>query len=189
MATYKTSDFRKGLKIQIDGEPYLMVEMNFVKPGKGNALYKCKLKSLVRGSILDRTYKGGDELEAADVEEIQTQFLYRQVDSFFFMDNESFEQYELTADQVDDAWKVLKDGMPCTMMLFNGRPITMAPPNHVELLVTECEPGAKGDTATNVTKPAKVETGAEFIVPGFIKEGNVIKIDTRTLEYVERVSN
>lgn len=189
MASYKTSDFRKGLKVQIDGEPYLMVEMNFVKPGKGNALYKCKLRNLVRGTVLDRTYKGGDELEAADIEEIETQFLYRQVDSFFFMDNSTFEQYELTAQQVDDAWKYLKDGMTCTMMLFNGIPITMSPPNHVELLVTECEPGAKGDTATNVTKPAKVETGAEFIVPGFIKQGNVIKIDTRTGEYVERVSN
>ncbi len=189
MGTYKTSDFRKGLKVQIDGEPYLMVEMNFVKPGKGNALYKCKLRNLVRGTVLDRTYKGGDELEQADIEEIQTQYLYRQVDSFFFMDNATFEQYELSADQVDDAWKYLKEGMICTMMLFNGVPITMSPPNHVELLVTECEPGAKGDTATNVTKPAKVETGGEFIVPGFIKEGNVIKIDTRTGEYVERVSN
>ena len=189
MGSYKTSDFRKGLKVQIDGEPYLMVEMNFVKPGKGNALYKCKLRNLVRGTVLDRTYKGGDELEAADIEEIETQFLYRQADSFFFMDNVSFEQYELTAAQVDDAWKVLKDGMTCTMMLFNGVPITMSPPNHVELLVTECEPGAKGDTATNVTKSAKVETGAEFVVPGFIKQGNVIKIDTRTGEYVERVSN
>jgi elongation factor P len=189
VASYKTSDFRKGLKVQIDGEPYLMVEMNFVKPGKGNALYKCKLRNLVRGTVLDRTYKGGDELEAADIEEIQTQFLYRQVDSFYFMDNSTFEQYELTAAQVDDAWKYLKDGMLCTMMLFNGVPITMSPPNHVELLVTECEPGAKGDTATNVTKPAKVETGAEFTVPGFIKEGNVIKIDTRTGDYVERVSN
>lgn len=189
MGTYKTSDFRKGLKVQIDGEPYLMVEMNFVKPGKGNALYKCKLRNLVRGTVLDRTYKGGDELESADVEEIQTQFLYRQTDTFYFMDNATFEQYELSAEQVDDSWKYLKDGMLCTMMLFNGVPITMSPPNHVELLVTECEPGAKGDTATNVTKPAKVETGGEFIVPGFIKEGNVIKIDTRTGEYVERVSN
>lgn len=189
MGTYKTSDFRKGLKVQIDGEPYLMVEMNFVKPGKGNALYKCRLRNLVRNTILDRTYKGGDELESADIEEIDTQFLYRQGEAFIFMDNTTFEQYELTAEQVGDNWKYLKDGMICTMMLFNGQPLIMSPPNHVEMKVIECEPGAKGDTATNVTKPAKVETGGEFIVPGFIKEGNVIKIDTRTGEYVERVSN
>ena len=97
--------------------------------------------------------------------------------------------HRLTAEQVDDNWKYLKEGMPCSMTLYNGNPITMAPPNHVELLVTECEPGAKGDTATNVTKPAMMETGAEFLVPGFIKTGNVLKIDTRTGEYVERVSN
>jgi elongation factor P len=188
VGTYKTSDFRKGLKVQIDGEPYLMIEMNFVKPGKGNALYKCKLKNLLRGNVLDRTYKGGDSLESADVEEIDVQFLYRQQDTFVFMENKTYEQYELTADQVDDNWKYLKEGMGCSMMLFNGHPVTMSPPNHVELKVEYCEPGAKGDTATNVTKPVKVETGAEIICPSFINMGNVIKVDTRTGQYVERVS-
>ncbi|GAB5404887.1 MAG: elongation factor P [Aureliella sp.] len=189
MATYKTNDFKKGLKVQIDGDPFVMTEMTFVKPGKGNALYKCKLRNLLKNTILDRTYKGGDELEAADVEEISTQYLYKQGDVFVFMQDETFEQYEVSADQIDDAWKYLKDGMKCSVLLFNGNPISMTPPIHVELLVTECEPGAKGDTATNVTKPAKVETGAEFTVPGFIKEGNVIKVDTRTGDYVERVNN
>lgn len=189
MTTYKTSDFRKGLKVQIDGEPYLMIEMNFVKPGKGNAMYKCKLRNLIRGGVLDRTYKGGDELEAADVVETQVQFLYRQVDKFVFMDNTTYEQYELTAEQVDDAWKYLKDGMNCQMMLFNGNPLTMTPPSHVELKVIQAEPGVRGDTATNVTKSVKVETGAEINVPAFIKEGNVIKVDTRTGEYTERVAN
>ncbi len=188
MATYKTSDFKKGLKVQIDGEPYLMTEVHFVKPGKGNALYKCKLKNLIRNTVLDRTLKGGDELEAADVEEIDTQFLYNQSGTFVFMDSESFEQYELTADQVDENWKYLKEQMPIAMVLFNGNPITISPPSHVTLKVVQTDPGTKGDTATNVTKPAKVETGGEFNVPGFIKEGNVIKIDTRTGEYVERVS-
>ena len=187
MATYKTSDFRKGLKIQIDGEPYLMVEMNFVKPGKGNAFYKCKLKNLIRNTTLDRTYKGGDTLEAADVEEIDTQFLYRQGETFVFMDSKNYEQYELTADQVDENWKYLKDGMGCSMVLFNNNPITLTPPNHVELEVTYCEPGAKGDTATNVTKVVKVETDAEFICPAFINMGDILKIDTRTGDYVERV--
>ncbi len=188
MATYKTSDFRKGLKVQIDGEPYQMTEMNFVKPGKGNALYKCRLKNLIRGTTLDRVYKGGDTLDSADVEEIETQYLYRQQDTFVFMDSKTYEQYELTADQVEDAWKFLKEGTTCTVMLFNGRPISMTPPSHVSLKVEYCEPGARGDTATNVTKPVKLETGAEILAPLFINMGNVLKIDTRTGEYVERVS-
>lgn len=188
MASYKTSDFRKGLKVQIDGEPYLMIEMNFVKPGKGNALYKCKLRNLMRNTILDRTYKGGDSLEAADVEELEVQYLYRQADTFVFMDNTTYEQYELSADQVGDDWRYLKEELKCSVVLYNGSPITLTPPNHVELKVEFCEPGAKGDTATNVTKPVKVETGAEFLAPIFINIGNVIKVDTRTGNYVERVS-
>lgn len=187
MGTYKTSDFRKGLKVQIEGEPYLMTEMNFVKPGKGNALYKCRLKNLIRGTVLQKTYKGGDTLESADVEEIDVQYLYRQLDTFVFMNTSNYEQYELTADQVDDNWKYLKDGMDCKMVLFNGLPITLTPPNHVVLKVEMCDPGAKGDTATNVTKPVKVETGAEFVAPAFINQGDTIKIDTRTGEYIERV--
>lgn len=189
MATYSTSDFRKGLKIQIDGEPYLMTDMQFVKPGKGNALYKCKMKNLIRGTTLDRTYKGGDSLESADVETTDVSFLYRQGDDFVFMHQTTFEQYEVSSEVADDIWKYLKDGMVCTMTLYNGTPIIIEAPNQVELEVIECVPGAKGDTATNVTKPAKTETGAEFTVPGFIKIGNRIKIDTRTGEYVERVSN
>jgi len=188
VVTYKTSDFRKGLKVQIDGEPYLMIEMNFVKPGKGNALYKCKLRNLIRNTVIDRTYKGGDTLESADVEEVEVQFLYRQQDRFFFMDTTSYEQYELSAEQIDDNWKYLKEGMVCRMLLYNGNPIGVTPPNHVELRVEYCEPGVRGDTATNVTKPVRVETGAEFICPAFIEIGNVIKVDTRTGEYVERVS-
>lgn len=187
MASYKTSDFRKGLKVQIDGEPYLMIEMHFVKPGKGNALYKCKLRNLIRGTVIDRTYKGGDSLEAADVQEVDCQYLYRQGDRFVFMDNTSYEQYELSLEQLGDAWKYLKEGLKCSMVLFNGNPITMTPPNHVELKVQYCEPGVKGDTATNVTKPATIETGAEIICPAFINIGDVIKVDTRSGQYVERV--
>lgn len=189
MATYNTSDFKKGLKVQIDGEPYLMTEMMFVKPGKGNAMYKCRLKNLVRGNSLDRTYKGGDSLEAADVETTDVSFLYRQGKDYVFMDGVTYEQYEVPEDVAGDIWKYLKDGMICKMTLYNGNPIVIEAPIQVELEVTECAPGAKGDTATNVTKPAIVETGAEISVPGFIKEGNVLKIDTRTGEYVERVSN
>jgi len=187
VSTYKTSDFRKGLKIQIDGEPYLMIEMNFVKPGKGNALYKCRLRNLIRNTVLDRTYKGGDTLDSADVEEVEVQYLYRQGDTFVFMDSASYEQYELSAEQVDDSWKYLTESLKCSMMLFNGRPISMTPPNHVEMKIVFCDPGAKGDTSTNVTKPVKVETGAEFQAPIFINMGDTIKIDTRTGAYVERV--
>jgi elongation factor P len=187
VANYNTSDFRKGLKVQIDGEPYLMVECNFVKPGKGNALYKCKLRHLIRNTTLDRTYKGGDSLESADVTEIVAQYLYRQGDTFVFMDDDTYEQYELSSEQIDDGWKYLKEGMKCSMTLFNNNPIVMEPPNHVELKVEYCEPGAKGNTATNVSKPVKVETGAEFQAPAFINQGDVIKIDSRTGGYVERV--
>ena len=189
MATFKTNDFRKGLKVQIDGEPYLMVDMQFVKPGKGNAMYKCKLRNLIRGTMLDRTYKGGDSLESADVEEIDGQYLYRQGDTYVFMDSKTFDQHELSKEQVDDNWKYLKEGMSCSLVLYNGNPISLSPPNHVELEVTYCEPGAKGDTATNVTKPVTVETDAEFLAPMFINQGNIIKIDTRTGEYVERVKS
>ncbi len=187
VASYNTSEFRKGLKVQMDGDPYIMIECNFVKPGKGQALYKCKLRNLLRGTQLERTYKSGDSLEAAEIEEIQAQFLYRQQDHFVFMDNESYEQYDLTAEQVDDAWKYLKEGMVCNIVLHNNSPISITPPNHVVLKVEYCEPGAKGNTATNVTKPCKVETGAEFGCPFFVNIGDLIKIDTRTGEYLERV--
>jgi elongation factor P len=187
VASYNTSQFRKGLKVQLEGDPYLMIECNFVKPGKGQALYKCKLRNLVRGTVIDRTYKSGDSIEAADVEEISAQFLYRQQDHFVFMDNATYEQYDLTKDQVEDAWKYLKEGMICSMTLFNGQPISVAPPNHVVLKVEYCEPGVRGNTATNVTKPCRMETGAEILAPAFVEAGELIKIDTRTGEYIERV--
>jgi len=187
VGSYNTSDFRKGLKVQMDGDPYIMIECNFVKPGKGQALYKCKLRNLIRNTVLDRTYKSGDSIEAADIQEIAAQYLYRQSDTFVFMDNENYEQYELSKEQVDDAWKYLKEGMECSMLLFNDNPIALTPPNHVALKVEFCEPGAKGNTATNVTKPCKVETGAEFDCPAFVEIGDVVKIDTRTGAYLERV--
>jgi len=187
VASYNTSQFRKGLKVQMDGDPYLMIECNFVKPGKGQALYKCKLRNLVRNTVLDRTYKSGDSIEAADIQEIEAQYLYRQADTFVFMDNQSYEQYELSKEQVDDGWRYLKEGMVCSMLLFDNNPIGMTPPNHVVLKVEYCEPGVKGNTATNVTKPCKVETGAGFDCPSFVDMGDLIKIDTRSGEYVERV--
>ncbi len=186
VATYNTSDFRKGLKVQIDGDPFLMFECNFVKPGKGQAMYKCKLRNLLRGTVLDRTYKSGESIEAADITEFDAQFLYRQGDTFVFMDNTSYEQYELTAEQVDDAWKYLKEGMNCQLVLFNENPISITPPNHVVLKIEYCEPAVKGNTATNVTKPVKVETGAEIMCPAFVENGEFIRVDTRTGSYIER---
>jgi elongation factor P len=171
----------------MDGDPYIMIECNFVKPGKGQALYKCKFRNLLRDTVIDKTFKSGESLEAADILEIETQFLYSMPDQFVFMDNQTYEQYELTEDQVDDAWKFLKEGMNCSMLLYNNNPIGVTPPNHVVLEVEYCEPAVRGNTATNVTKPAKVETGAELIVPNFVEMGEKIRIDTRTGEYVERV--
>jgi len=187
VANINTSDFRKGLKVQIDGDPYLMIECNFVKPGKGQAMYKCRLRNLLRGTVLDRTYKSGESLEAAEIEEIDAQYLYRQGDQFVFMNNEDYEQYELSAEQVDDAWKYLKEGMNCSMILFNENPITITPPNHVVLQIEYCEPGVKGNTASNLTKPVKMETGAEIICPAFVEIGELIRVDTRSGEYIERV--
>ncbi|HEY4234089.1 MAG TPA: elongation factor P [Lacipirellulaceae bacterium] len=186
MTTYNTSDFRKGLKIQIEGVPYVMVEMNFRKPGKGNALYECKMKNLLRGTMMDRTYRAGQTLEGADVSEFSAQYLYHQQDLYVFMNSTTYEQYELSAEQVGDAWKYLKDGIECTLMVFDNVPIAVSPPNHVILKVEYAEPSARGNTATNVQKPVKVETGAEMQAPAFVNTGDYLRIDTRTGEYIER---
>lgn len=187
MAVIHTSDFRKGIKVEIDGEPYVMIECNFVKPGKGQALYKCKLKSLLKGSVLDRTFKSDDSLSGADIREAKMQFLYKSGDKFVFMDPDTFDQPELPAEQVGDAARWLKDGLECNVMFYNEVPISLDPPNHLVLEVTYTEPGARGNTATNVTKAATLETGAEVQVPIFINQGDKIKVDTRTGEYIERV--
>ncbi|MDO4551518.1 MAG: elongation factor P [Planctomycetia bacterium] len=187
MGTYNTSEFRKGLKVQMDGDPYIMIECQFVKPGKGQALYKCKLRNLLRNTVIERTWKSGDSIESADISEIQAQFLYQQGDTFFFMCNETYEQYELDKTVVDDAWKYLKEGMVCDVLLYNNNPIGITPPNHVVLLVTQADPAVRGNTATNVTKPCTLETGAEITVPNFVESGEKIRVDTRTGEYIERV--
>ena len=186
VAVYTTSDFRKGLKVQIDGIPYLMVEMNFRKPGKGNALYECKMRNLLRGTVVDKTYRAGQTLDSADVSEFNAQFLYKQGDTFVFMKNDDYEQYEMPAETVGDAWKFLKDNMDVQLLVYNELPIGVTPPNHVILKVEYCEPGARGNTATNLTKPVKLETGAEVICPAFVETGNLIKVDTRTGEYLNR---
>lgn len=187
MATYNTSDLRKGLKVLIDGDPFLILECNFVKPGKGQAIYRLRLKNLIRGTTLERTYRSGDDLEAADVREDQLQYLYRDGENFVFMHPETFDQPSLTGEQVGDTAQWLKDGLICNVTFWNDKPIAISPPNHMVLKVEHTEPGARGNTATNVTKKAKLETGAEVNVPIFIETGEMIKVDTRTNEYIERV--
>ena len=187
MPQVSTGDFRKGIKVTLDDEPYEMIECNFVKPGKGQALYKTKLRNLLKGTILDRTYKSGDSLEGADVHRGDGQYLYRDASGYVFMDNESYEQHTLEADVCGDQIAFLLEGAPVGMLYWNGQLISMTPPQHVVLEVTHTEPAAKGNTATNVTKPATVETGAEVQVPAFIKEGDKLKIDAEAGTYIERV--
>lgn len=187
MGSYNTSDLKKGLKLQIDHDPYLIVECNFVKPGKGQALYRLRLKNLLKGSVIERTFKSGDSVESADVHDAQMQYLYRDGDNYVFMDPETFDQPALSADVVGDAAQWLKEGLSCNITFWNDKPIACAPPNHLVLTVEYTEPGARGNTATNVLKPAKLETGATVNVPIFIETGEKIKVDTRTGEYIERV--
>jgi elongation factor P len=187
MATFNTSDLRKGLKVQIEGVPFLILECLFVKPGKGQALYKMKLQNILRGTTIERTLKSGDSIEAADVREEDMQYLYRNGDNYVFMDPDTFEQPEVPAELVGDNAKWLKDGLICKMTFFNDKAIAVEPPKQMVLRVTRSEPGARGNTATNVTKEAELETGAKVQVPIFIEEGDLLKIDTATGEYIERV--
>ena len=187
MPQINTGDFRKGIKVTLDDEPYEMIECNFVKPGKGQALYKTRLRNLLKGTLLDRTYKSGDSLESADVHKGDGQYLYRDSSNYIFMDNETFEQNELSADVCGEQVRFLLEGATCNLLYWNGQLIGMTPPQHVVLEITETEPAARGNTATNVTKPAKVETGATVQVPAFVKEGDKIKVDAATGEYIERV--
>lgn len=186
---YNCGELRKGLRVQIDGDPFQIVECNFVKPGKGQALYKLKLRNLLKGTVIDRTYKSGDSVEAADVEETEGQYLYRQGTKYVFMDTTSYEQIELEADALGDDAKWLKDSMNCRLVLYNGNPISVTVPPHVELAVEYCEPAVRGNTATGLTKPVTLEGGAVINAPAFIEMGDVLRIDTRTGEYLERAKS
>ena len=184
---YETSDIKKGLKVQIDGNPYTVVEFQFVKPGKGQAFTRTKLKNLMTGATLERTYKTGEKLAPADVESRSMQFLYKEGDMFVFMDTANYEQVQLVPELVGENMYYLLDGVAADVLFVNGRPAGVTPPTFVELKVARTEPGFKGDTSSNVTKPATMETGLEVGVPLFINEGETLKIDTRTGAYVERV--
>jgi elongation factor P len=184
---YESSDLRKGLKIEIDGEPYVIVQFDFVKPGKGQALYKCKLKNMVTGSQFDRTYRSGDKFKEADLEEVEMEFLYAEADRYCFMNTANYEQEFLIEDQVGEAKNFLKENIKCNVLMFSGKPIGISLPFFINLRIEKTEPWVKGDTASGDTKPATLETGYVLQVPPFIEAGELIKIDTRTGQYVERV--
>ncbi|SHI55069.1 translation elongation factor P (EF-P) [Geosporobacter subterraneus DSM 17957] len=180
------SDFRKGVTFEINGEPFVVVDFQHVKPGKGAAFVRTKYKSVTTGSIREEAFNPNDKFPKAHIETKSMQYLYNDGDLYYFMDNETFEQIPLTQEQVEDAIIYLRENDTATVKFFKGKAFQVDPPNFVELLVTYTEPGVKGDTATNVTKPATVETGATIHVPIFINEGDRIKIDTRTGEYLSR---
>ncbi len=184
-----TSDIRKGFKMLIDRQPYAVVDHQFVKPGKGQAFIRTKLKNMLTGSVIDRTFKSGEKLEKADTEERTMQYLYPEGDGRVFMDTKNYEQITLSNEQLGDNINYLLDGTECDIMFFEGRPVGVTPPTFVELVVTETEPGFKGDTSSNTTKPATLETGLQVNVPLFVNAGDKLKIDTRTASYVERVKS
>ena len=184
---YNSSDLRKGLKIQIDDEPYLVIDFQFSKPGKGQSLYRCKLRNMITGVIIDRTYRSGDAFEPANLEQRKMQYLHNQDGVFYFMDVETYEQSSLNEDQVGEAKNFLIDNLQVEILLFDNRPIGITLPNFVDLTVTRADPWVKGDSVSGDSKPVTVETGYDLRVPPFIEEGTKITVDTRIGEYVTRV--
>ncbi len=180
-------DLRKGLKLEIDGDPYIIVDFSFTKPGKGQALYRCRLRNMINGTQFDRTYRSGDKFNEADLQDQEMEFLYREGKQYCFMNTSSYEQVYLAEEQVGDAVNYLTENLVVDMLFFQGRPIGLTFPNFVELKVTQADPGIKGDTASGATKPVTMETGLVLQVPLFIEEGEMLRLDTRTGAYVERV--
>ena len=183
-----TSRFKNGLKVEIDGSPFVMIYFQHVKPGKGGAFVRTKVKNLLTGKVLDRTFRSGEKLEEADVEEKQMQYLYQDGENLVFMDTSTYDQTPMGRDVVGDAIKFLQENETVQVLFWRGAPVNIDLPPFIEVLVSQCDPGLKGDTASNVTKPATIATGAVVAVPLFIKEGETIRVDTRTGEYSERVN-
>ena len=184
---YTASDLRKGLKVLHEGDPYIIIEFDFSKPGKGQALYRTKMRNMITGNQFTQTYRSNDKFHKAALEERKMQYLYNQDDEFWFMDVENYEQFVLKEDQVGDAINYLMDNLEVDILFFGDRPIGITLPNFVNLTVTKADPWAKGDSVTGDTKPVTLETGYELRVPPFIEEGGKITVDTRTGEYVTRV--
>ena len=186
MAMIMAGDFRKGVTVEIDGQVWSIADFQHVKPGKGAAFVRTRLKNVMTGAVLERTFSPTDKYPTAHIETKEMQYLYNDGELYYFMDTETFEQLPLNHDQVEDAIDFIVENENVTIRFYKGSPFSVAAPNFVELTVTETEPGFRGDTATGSTKPATVETGAEVKVPLFINQGDVIRIDTRTGEYLER---
>ncbi len=186
MATYLTNEFRPGLKVMLEGDPCSIVENEFVKPGKGQAFNRVRLRNLKTGRVWERTFKSGESIEAADVVEIGMQYLYTDGEYWHFMEPDTYEQHQADKAAVGDMAKWLKEQDTIVVTLFNGTPLVVTPPNHVDLEITQTVPGLKGDTAQGGTKPATLSTGAVIRVPLFIGEGEMVRIDTRTGEYLSR---
>ncbi len=189
MANVSTNEFKRGLKIILDSDPYTIVENEFVKPGKGQAFSRVKVRNLKTGRTVEKTFKSGESVEAADVMDTDMQYLYADGEFWYFMDPVSFEQMGASASAVAESKQWLKEQDMCEVTLWNGEPLTVAVANFVELKITQTDPGLRGDTAQGGTKPATLETGATVNVPLFIEEGETIKIDTRSAEYVGRVKD
>ncbi len=189
MATYSTNDFKGGLKIMMDNDPCSIMENEFVRPGKGPAFSRVKIRNLKTGRVIDRTFKSGETVDAADVMETDMSYLYNDGEFWHFMDEETYEQVSADAVAVGEAGKWLKEQDKCVVTLWNGAPLSIAAPNFVELAVTDTDPGLKGDTSGGGGKPATLETGAVVRVPLFVQIDEVIKVDTRTGEYSARVKN
>ena len=190
MATVSTNEFKAGLKVMLDNNPYAIVENEFVKPGKGQAFNRVKMRNLRSGRMLEQTFKSGESLEMADVVDTEMNYLYNDGEFWHFMHPESFEQLQADKTAVGDAIKWLKENSNalCTITLFNGVPLSITPPNFVELQITETDPGVRGDTSGGGGKPATLETGAVVRVPLFVQQGEVVRVDTRTGDYQTRVS-
>ncbi|AST59151.1 elongation factor P [Thermoanaerobacterium thermosaccharolyticum] len=180
-------EFRKGMTIDIDGQVFTVVDFQHVKPGKGAAFVRTRLKNVITGAVVERTFNPTEKVDEAVIERKDMQYLYNDGNLYYFMDTETYEQIPLNYDKVEDAMKFLKENMIATIKFYKGEAFSVEPPTFVELKVVETEPGFKGDTATGGSKPAKVETGAVIQVPLFVNQGDIIKIDTRTSEYLERV--
>lgn len=189
MAIYSTNEFKGGLKIMLDGDPCSIIENEFVKPGKGQAFNRVKIRNLKTGRVIERTFKSGDTVEGADVVDKDMQYLYNDGEFWHFMVPDTFEQYSADAAAVGEANKWLKDQDQCIVTLWNDTPLSVEPPNFVELAIVETDPGVRGDTSGGGGKPATLETGAVVRVPLFVQQGEVIKVDTRSGEYVSRVKD